>query len=69
MTTPSELLDKILDQFQKLPPNAKFSETVKAHANAVKFIKESWDSEYQKGFNEASEKFEKDKLNNQIKNN
>lgn len=69
MKTPTEILDTILEQFQKLPSNAKFSETVKAQERAVKIIKDFGETEYQKGFNEASEKFEKDKLNNQIKNN
>lgn len=67
--TASELLDRIIEQFQSLPPNAKMSEQINANQNAIKIIEDALLGEYEKGCNDTSEKMRQMEIEKQMKNN
>lgn len=64
-----KILDDIFAVFQKLPKNAKISETMKANKDAMKIIKDALFNEYKRGCDETAERIKKQRVENQIKNN
>lgn len=67
--TAIELLDKIMEQFQKVSSNSKFSETMMANTKAINVIGDALQSEYKRGFIDGSEKVKNENIKKQIKNN
>ncbi len=63
------LLDEIFGLYQKLPQNAKISETMKANKDAIKIIEKALFEKYEQGCLDTSKKIQQMQIEKQIKNN
>lgn len=65
----TELLDEIISSFTSLPQDAKLSETIKAHQEAMKILEKALLTEYERGCIDTSERMHKMQIKKQIRNN